>query len=145
MKGLLAVLALACMAMAGCTGSTAGSDKTDGDTQEGGHADGAGDEARQPLMEDGKYVVKLVSGSRFDPKELTVPAGSTVVWVVENGIHDVTEGAVGAEDHAWSSEDDGGKLTPGDRYEQTFDEAGVVQYRCEMHESSGMTGTITVE
>ena len=121
MKGLLALAAFAGLLLAGCSGSTGGSDGT------------------APPMEDGKYVIQMVSGNKFDPAAATIPAGSTVAWIVDNGVHDVT-----AQDDSWSSEDDGAKLTPGDRYERTFDEPGVVEYKCALHEGSGMKGTLTV-
>ncbi|HEX2065555.1 MAG TPA: plastocyanin/azurin family copper-binding protein [Candidatus Thermoplasmatota archaeon] len=125
MRLLLALAALAGVALAGCSGTS------------------AGPQAGTPPMEDGKYVIRLVQGNRFEPAQATVPAGSTVVWVTETGLHDVTEGAPGAK-AAWSSDDNGAKLTQGDRYERAFATAGVVHYRCVLHESVGMTGTLTI-
>jgi plastocyanin len=125
-----AVMAILTLALAGCSGGEA---PTDG----GGGGEG-------PEMEDGKHVVHLTGDNSFDPTTLTIPANATVVWVVDSGLHDVTEGEAGDADHDWSSEDEGSKLAPGDRYERTFNETGTVHYRCVMHESSGMTGKITV-
>jgi plastocyanin len=138
MKGFLLLAALAGLLLAGCTttpaGPQAGSDATDASEAN----------AAEPEMMDGKYVVHLMSGNQFSPADLTIPAGASVVWVVDKGVHDVTEGEDGTTP-AWSSEDSGSMLTPGDKFERTFDAAGVVHYRCAMHTSSGMTGTLTVE
>jgi len=96
-------------------------------------------------MEEGKYVIRVASSNTFQPANASIPAGATVVWIVDGGMHDVTEGKSG-DTYAWSSDDDtGGKLTPGDRYERTFSTPGVVHYRCIMHASTGMVGTLTVE
>lgn len=138
MKSLLAILALVGMALSGCTtapGNQAGTGTNGAETE----GEGGG-----PEMEDGKYVVRLVSGNQFDPADLSIPAGSTVVWVTDSGVHDVTEGQAGADGSEWSSEDEGPKMTPGVRYERTFNETGTVHYRCVLHESSGMVGTLTV-
>jgi plastocyanin len=138
MKSHLAILALMGLALSGCT--TAPGNQT-GTGIDGNETDGEG---TGPAMEDGKYVVRLVSGNKFDPADLTIPAGSTVVWVTDSGVHDVTEGEAGEEEAEWSSEDDGPKMTPGVRYERTFNETGTVHYRCVLHESSAMVGTLTV-
>jgi plastocyanin len=138
MKSLLAILALLGLALSGCT-STPGDQAGTGTTASETEGAGSG-----PEMEDGKYVVRLVSGNKFDPADLTIPAGSTVVWVTDSGVHDVTEGEAGSEESEWSSEDDGPKMTPGVRYERTFNETGTVHYRCVLHESGGMVGTLTV-
>jgi plastocyanin len=139
MKGFLLVAALAGLLLAGCTETPmapvgAGTDATTNAA--------AGEKA--PEMVDGKYVVHLMAGNQFSPSELSIPVGSTVVWIVDKGVHDVTEGEDGTTP-AWSSEESGSMLTPGDKFERTFDVAGVVNYRCAMHTSSGMTGTLTVE
>ena len=134
MKSLLALAALLGLVLAGC-----GSPPADDDRDEPGETGGSG-----PEMEDGKYVVRLVSGNKFAPADLTIPAGSTVVWVTDSGVHDVTEGEAGSDSPEWSSEDEGPKMTPGVRYERAFNETGTVHYRCVLHESSGMLGTLTV-
>lgn len=123
MNALLLLAGLAAFLLAGCGGASP---------------------TQTPPMEDGKYVIHLTAANRFVPMEATVPAGATVVWASDAGLHDVTEGASGSEP-AWSSDADlGHKMMPGERYERTFGTPGVVQYRCVVHASSGMTGTLTV-
>ena len=134
MNRLLALAPLLGLVLAGC-GSPPAGDAGDALAEDGGSG---------PEMEGGKYVVHLVSGNRFSPADLAIPAGATVVWVTDSGIHDVTEGEAGSESSQWSSEDEGPKMTPGTRYERTFNETGTVHYRCVLHESSGMQGTLTV-
>lgn len=125
----VALACVAAVALAGCSAPDAA--KADGPPR--------------PPMEDGKYVIRIAAGNVFQPANVSIPAGAKVVWVVDNGIHDVTEGRSGPS-YAWSSDDDtGSKLTPGDRYERTFDTPGTVHYRCILHASNGMAGTLTVE
>jgi len=79
----------------------------------------------------------------FSPRELSVPAGTTVRWV--NGdamLHTVTsgesDGTVGTADGRFDS----GFLEPGDSFTFTFTEPGTYRYFCLPHPF--MTGTITV-
>jgi plastocyanin len=71
----------------------------------------------------------------FTPGAITIPAGTTVTWQNDSSIaHTVagtTEGFLSS-----------GMLDHGERFSQTFDEAGVFPYACGPH--SWMTGTITV-
>jgi plastocyanin len=97
----------------------------------------------------------LTVGLKYMPADITVEAGTTVVWANGEAIsHTVTSGtwgevneetglrgtqnADGLFDHA---------LAPmgqdGDTFEFTFDEPGEYQYYCQPH--LGMFGTITVE
>lgn len=97
-----------------------------------------------PLEQDGKFVIHLVSGNVFLPANATIPAGATVVWIADAGMHDVTEGRMG-ENGTWGSDLElQGKMTRGARYERTFNETGLVEFRCLMHEGVGMVGTLNV-
>jgi plastocyanin len=79
----------------------------------------------------------------FDPSEITVNKGDTVTWTNDEAIgHDVTK--TGGPGPDFSSGDPGG-LSEGDTFEQTFDTPGTIEYVCQVHESQGMTGTITVK
>lgn len=118
------VVALISLALAGCSGEAT----TDG--------------APTPPLERGKYTIHLVSGNVFLPANASVPVGATVIWIADAGEHDVTEG--GGANGTWSSDHVGQKLTRGDRYERQFTEPAVVRYRCTLHESEGMVGTLTV-
>lgn len=81
------------------------------------------------------------SGFDFDPAELTVAVGDTVVWewTGAGGAHNVVHDA---ENPAFESE----LVTEaGHIFEHTFDEAGTYEYVCEPHITQGMVGTIIVE
>jgi plastocyanin/uncharacterized membrane protein YozB (DUF420 family) len=79
-----------------------------------------------------------ISNFSFDPPELTIAAGTTVVWTDALGRHSV-ESADG-----WLHSD---TLVAGGRYEKRFDAPGRYRYFCSFHGTrtgTGMTGTITV-
>lgn len=76
----------------------------------------------------------------FNPKNLTINAGDTVIWV-DTGYHNVDgqqatfpsnpESFGNAEGSNWT-------------YKHVFNVAGSYNYQCDLHVSLGMTGTITV-
>ena len=69
----------------------------------------------------------------FDPAELTVPAGTTVVWFNK-----------GKEDHTVTADDksfDSGRMAKGS-YPKIFNTPGTIAYHCEVH--SRMRGTVVV-
>lgn len=80
-----------------------------------------------------------VVDSAFEPAELSVAAGTTVVWSHEGSApHTVT-----ADDGAFDS----GTLNGGDTFEFTFEEPGEYPYYCTFHGAEGgegMAGTIIV-
>jgi plastocyanin len=77
---------------------------------------------------------------QFDPQTVTVKKGSTVQWSNEDSVnHDVTK--VSGPGPKFSS--GSGNLASGDSYQQTFEAAGTIKYRCTIH--PGMTGTIVVK
>ncbi len=83
-------------------------------------------------------VTITITNFAFQPKELTIPAGTTVVWSTEAGRHTVWE-----EDGAFQSD----TLRAGDQFEHTFEQPGVVHYYCDNHGDKGgkdMAGVITV-
>lgn len=68
----------------------------------------------------------------FDPADITVPSGTTVVWTNEgNQPHSVIS------DDGWF---DSGLLYPGETYQTTLYEPGTYTYHC----SPSMAGSITV-
>lgn len=75
----------------------------------------------------------------FRPSELTVTAGTTVVWT-NQGQHSHT---VTANDRAFDS----GTLEGGQTFSVTFDEVGRVPYYCQIHgePGSGMNGVVIVQ
>lgn len=81
----------------------------------------------------------------FEPKECTVPVGTTVKWINK----------VGGLPHTVTSEDgtpaafDSKTVNANGEYSFTFKTAGEYAYYCQLHASKGarqgMVGTITVE
>ena len=68
----------------------------------------------------------------FDPADITVPSGTTVVWTNRGEMpHSVT-----AHDGSFAS----GLLNPGESYQVTFYEPGTYTYQC----SDSMQGSVTV-
>lgn len=88
-------------------------------------------------------IVRIASLS-FIPKELTIPAGTTVRWVMEDTgtFHFVVQGAPrAADDPAFESI----RLDPGDDYTYTFDEPGTYTYHCSNHSVAMRDAKIIVE
>jgi plastocyanin/uncharacterized membrane protein YozB (DUF420 family) len=75
-----------------------------------------------------------ISNFQFEPKELTVAAGTTVDWTDERGRHSVV-----AADGSFKSD----TLVAGGRFEHKFDKPGAYTYYCGEH-GKGMSGVIVV-
>ena len=100
--------------------------------------------------------------SAYQPREITVAVGDTVVWentsarahtvtATEGGLPDGAEffASGGFDDYdaaaaAWD-DDFGGILESGDRFEHTFTVSGAYEYVCIPHRDGGMYGTVVVE
>ncbi|ELZ34615.1 plastocyanin/azurin family copper-binding protein [Halorubrum distributum] len=100
--------------------------------------------------------------SAYQPREITVSVGDTVVWENTSArSHTVTATAGGIPDDAeffasggfddyetalsaWQS-DFGGRMENGDRFEHTFTVSGAYEYVCIPHREGGMFGTVVVE
>jgi FtsP/CotA-like multicopper oxidase with cupredoxin domain len=89
----------------------------------------------QTSVADGSVEIAMVD-DRFDPVDVTIPAGTTVVWV-NNGAdwHNIASSAAG-----FASD----RILPGESFSFTFEEPGVYKYVCRHHGLAGMTGTVTV-
>lgn len=77
----------------------------------------------------------------FDPKELHIEPGQTVVWINNATFaHDILfEAGFGSGGAA--------SMDPGATYSHTFSENGTYRYRCQVHSANfdaGMVGVITV-
>lgn len=84
-----------------------------------------------------KVSVKITN-FQFEPKELTIKAGTMVEWTDERGRHTVE-----ADDGSFASD----TLTADGKFERKFDTPGVYPYYCSFHgEKHGkdMAGVITV-
>ncbi|MEK6303230.1 MAG: cupredoxin domain-containing protein [Acidobacteriota bacterium] len=82
-------------------------------------------------------TVKITS-FKFEPKVLTLKAGTTVEWVNDGGRHTVE-----ADDGSFKSN----VLKQGEKFEHAFAKPGKYPYHCEFHGAKGgkeMAGTIVV-
>ncbi len=130
------------------TVTPAGNDTTTGtDTGGGG---GGGGEIR---------TVDMTDGLVFDPEEITVAAGDTVVWENVGSVgHSVTayeaeipeaadywaSGGFDNEDDARANYPQRGDVPGGESYQHTFETTGTHGYFCIPHEGVGMVGTVEV-
>jgi len=104
-------------------------------------------------------TVGMTTDFAFDPEAVTVAAGGTVTWTNGSGVgHTVTaygdripdagsyfaSGGFDSE-RAARQQLAAGLVGPDGTYEHTFETVGTYEYVCLPHESSGMTGTVTVE
>ncbi len=97
----------------------------------------------------GTFVVRVPPGAYqqtsdifYDPTNIAVPAGTTVVWFNDdpNQIHTVTSGNAGDEDAG--SAFDSGFMNDGTFFQYTFDTAGDFPYFCQVH--PWMVGSVSV-
>ena len=112
-----------------------------------GGGGGGGEVRPEPQLPGGGLVVDvLVYDNFFDPPDLSVPPGTTVVWtLVGSDIHSVTSG-IDPTDPEAAFDFDAELEVPGDSLEVTFDVPGDYPYFCVYHYfSHGMAGLIVVE
>ncbi|HXM36210.1 MAG TPA: plastocyanin/azurin family copper-binding protein, partial [Pyrinomonadaceae bacterium] len=86
-----------------------------------------------------KTVSINVSNFAFDPKDLQIEAGTTVIWKNTAGRHTVT-----ADDGSFESP----IMASGEEFKRSFDHPGPVKYFCSLHGAAGgqkMAGTVTVK
>lgn len=89
------------------------------------------------LAAEDKTVIKI-SNFKFEPGRVTIPAGTTIVWMNEGGRHTV---------EADKGEFKSPVLTEGKSFEFKFDRPGTYAYHCGFHGEAGgkdMAGTIVV-
>ena len=97
-------------------------------------------------------VVTMTNALVYEPAELRIRAGQTVLWRNTSQIaHTVT-----ADPERAAAEEsvrlpngaepfDSGDMAPGAEFSRTFTVAGAYTYFCVPHELAGMVGTLTVE
>ncbi len=137
--------------VAGCTGGGNGDGSAD-TTTEGGATTTAAPTTAQ------SSTVAVAAGPerrlRFDPEEIEISTGTTVVWTFESTGHNVTS-KPGASDKCQNPEGaepfasyEGSSHfeveEPGTTYEHEFTVPGEYVYVCAPHEGQGMVGDITV-
>src|SRR5262245_20019613 len=79
-----------------------------------------------------------ITNNNFEPKTITIKAGSEVTWENKEGTHTVT-----ADDGSWTS----AALTAGKTYSYKFDKPGEYPYYCSFHGGKGghdMSGVVNV-
>lgn len=101
----------------------------------------------------------MTDGLKFEPAQLTIAPGDTVVWKNTGSIaHSVTayedeipegaeyfaSGGFDSESAARSGYPSQGSISGGESYEYTPQTAGTYEYFCIPHEAAGMKGSITV-
>jgi plastocyanin len=95
--------------------------------------------APQPAAQAANEALVPMTNFVFNPRELVIPAGTTVVWINQDGApHTAT-----ADDRRFASD----SLARGQRFSHTFSEVGVFPYFCELHGAAGgvdMAGVIRV-
>ena len=85
----------------------------------------------------GDAVVDVVN-NRFSPRDVTIPVGGNVVWVLQEGFHSVT-----ADDGSFD-QPAGNDWPP---FIHPFDSVGITPYHCTVHGASGgvgMSGSVIV-
>lgn len=85
--------------------------------------------------ENGKVNVEI-KGFAFNPSEITIKAGESIVWINQDGVSHSVRGDSGNEINSPS-------LSKGESYEHQFNEAGTYDYHCEPHKY--MKGKVIVE
>ena len=83
-------------------------------------------------------VIVTLSNNKFEPKTVTIKAGSEVTWENKEGTHTVT-----ADDSSWNSP----TLSAGQTYSHKFDKPGKYPYYCVFHGGKGghnMSGMVNV-
>lgn len=123
--------------VAGCSSNGDGGDAND----DGG--DGGTPEDGDATTESGDGDTVAVTGSTFDPLRLSVEPGTEVLWQNEDAYaHAVVADQFHDKAADWSMNSriiaNTGQAT------HTFEEAGVYEYYCSIHEASEMCGAILV-
>ena len=106
------------------------------------------------------HTVDMTDELVFDPEEITIATGDTVVWdnvgnighsvtAYEDGIPDDAEffasGGFDSEQAARDAYPSEGNIPGGETYEYTVEVPGDYEYFCIPHEGVGMVGTVHVE
>jgi len=128
---LLAPLALAVLAVAGCGDDSSDTASTASDAPAAETTPSTSTPAGK-----GDAVEIGMKGLQFEPKDVTVKVGTSVTW---KNLEDIPHNVVAEEGADFESDTFGKDGT----YEFTAEKAGSVKYVCTIH--PGMEGTIIVE
>ncbi len=88
------------------------------------------------------HTVLVTPGGQFvfEPVNLTISAGVTVIWEWQSNNHTTTSDII-AGDEVWDS----GILNNGATFYKVFVTLGSYSYHCTRHQAFGMIGTIIVK
>ena len=128
---LLAPLTAVALAFASC-----GGDATDTTSTPAADAPAATTEPAEAPAAGGDTAQVGMKGLKFEPRDITVKAGTTVTWTNNE---DIPHNVVAEEGATFESDTFGRDGT----FEFKTAKAGTVRYVCTIH--PGMDGTITVE
>jgi plastocyanin len=81
-------------------------------------------------------VVVEAAEQYFNPDQMTVPVGTTVIWKDTQGTHDMV-----ADDKSFAS----AVLIEGGSYSHVFDRPGHFRYICTLHVGAGMWAEVDVQ
>lgn len=105
------------------------------------------------------HTVDMTDQLVFDPADITIEAGDTVVWENVGSVgHSITaygdnipeganywaSGGFDSEQAARDAYPDQGNVPGGESYEYTFETLGTYEYLCIPHETVGMVGSVEV-
>lgn len=97
-------------------------------------------------------VVTMTNSLDFEPAEVTIRPGETVVWknttVLVHTVTAIPDSAANPEHvHLPDGADPfaSGRLDPGATFQHTFTASGTYDYFCIPHEAAGMLGTVVVK
>ena len=87
-----------------------------------------------------------VTNNMFSPATKTVAVGTTLQWAWNTCTGDTYNGQTCVQ-HSVTFDDGGASSVLQDQgtFSKTFNTAGTYMYRCSVHGTMGMTGTITVQ
>jgi plastocyanin len=97
------------------------------------------DNGTNPPPDNGSHHIQVnIAGFAFTPKDVTIEVGDTITWTNNDQVAHTATSTSGADAF------DSGNLSNGQTFMYVFNQAGVTNYRCELHPTV-MTGTITVQ
>ena len=93
------------------------------------------------------YTVEVGPEFAFQPAQLTVAPGDTVVWEWSGiGVHTVTSGTGPLDPSSGVEFDSGaGPVAAPFTFSHTFNSTGTFDYYCEPHRGAGMVSKVIVE
>lgn len=93
------------------------------------------------------HFVTANPDNTFTPEVLNIQPGDSVTWTNEGGLHNVAAPGLFRCANGCDGDGMGGNGDPAVNpwsFTLTFDDPGVIDYVCEVHEGLGMVGTINV-